>query len=720
VTSPPGEADRPNLPAGTGLALVVLAALVVISVIGERSGGGGGEPVAPSLVALSPLDGRSPREPAGREQRVLVELPRPALADRDDLDSLTPEQQRDYVRSLERESAALRSALGARGVGLRDAVTFGRTWDGFAATVDTSDLAALSSLGVRAQPVRRFYPATSEPVPVPLPRPGGSSPASPRAPKPRAAPPASQAPIAVLDTGAEAPEGAAPGFDALERDDDPAPGSDPRAPRRRETTGTVLAGLLAAAGERVMSVRVAGFGGAAGPEIHGTTDALLLGLERAVDPDGDGAADDAVRVALVGVNAPYAGFGDSPEAQAARGAAKLGTLVVAPAGNEGPARPPNGVVGSPGAARSALAAGATEQGAGAARVDVTIGERKLRRAAVLGGTPPASAPLAGPVDATDAEALLASEPRLTGHVALVRAGANPVAQATAAASAGATAVLLAEPRRRPLPLMPAGRVAAPVIGLTGEAAKAALGAKRGAAVKFGRVSLDRVRSGGGAAAGGSPSPGGTSAGGTGPASGPAPFSSRGPAFDGTPKPDVLAPGAAVASFPGGGAALVAGTAVAAARVAVQAARLARARPAETAAGVREALVPAASAEASGAAPAPPVPLGTLRLTHRKGKVAGVRFTLGAFDRGDPLAGGSRLEPAARLELALIDGDGVVRRRLTPPGGAHDLLPAEYAYTLPSKALERLGAGTYRFRATARAPRSTQASTRRSDSFTEGP
>jgi hypothetical protein len=678
-----------DLPAGSGLALLVLAALVAISLVGERSGGGGGEgePVAASLVAMSPLDGRSPREPAGRTLRVLVELPRPALADRDDLDTLTPEQQRDYVRSLERESAALRSALGARGVELRDAVTFGRTWDGFAATLDTSDLAALSSLGVRAQPVRRFYPAASEPVAVP-----GD------APRARAAPPADQAPIAVLDTGAE---GATAGFDALDGDDDPAPGSDPRAPRRREATGTALAGIVAAAGERVLSVRVAGYGGAAAPEVHGTTDTLLLGLERAVDPDGDGAADDAVRVALVGVNAPYAGFGDSPEAQAARGAARLGTLVVAPAGNEGPARPPNGVVGSPGAARSALAAGATEAGAGAARVDVTLGERKLQGAAVLGGTPPADAPLAGPVDATDAEALLASGPRLTGHVALVRAGANPVAQATAAASAGAIAVLLADPRSRPLPLMPAGRVAAPVIGLTGEAARAALAAKRGTTVKFGRVRQERARA-------------------TAAASGPAPFSSRGPALDGTPKPDMLAAGAAVAPAPGGGAALVAGTAVAAARVAVQAARLARARPAETPAGVREALVPAAAAEANGAAPAPAVPLGSLRLTRREGKVDGVRFTLGAFDRGDPLAGGSRLEPAARLELALVDDDGVVRRRLTPPGGAHDLLPAEYAYTLPPRALERLGPGTYRFRATARAPRSTRSSTRRSPAFTERP
>ena len=54
-------------------------------------------------------------------------------------------------------------------------------------------------------------------------------------------------------------------------------------------------------------------------------------------------------------------------------------------------------------------------------------------------------------------------------------------------------MLLAEPRKRVLPLMPAGRVPAPVIGLTGDAAKAALDAKPGAAVKFGRVSLERAR-----------------------------------------------------------------------------------------------------------------------------------------------------------------------------------------------------------------------------------
>jgi hypothetical protein len=661
--------SRPELPAGTGLALVVLALLVVVAVLGERgdSDGGGGEPVPPSAAALSVYDGRSPSEAGGSRERVLVELPRPALADRDDLDSLSPADQRAYLRSLSEEGTALRSALRARGVALRDAVTFGRTWDGFAATVDASDLAALSSLGVRARPVRRFYPATSAPVPLPGAKPSGGAAAS-------------GGPIAILDTGASAS-----GYDTLDRDDDPSPGADARAPSRRETSGAALAAIVTAAGERVTTIRVAGYG--ATPEIHGTSDTLIAGLERAVDPDGDGAVDDAVRVALVGVNAPYAGFGHSPEAQAVRGAGKLGTLVVAPAGNEGPARAPNGVVGSPGAARAALTAGATEAGAGVPRVTVTIGGRELAGATALGGNP-APGKLAGPVTSTDTAALLRGRPSVAGRVALVRAGDNPVAQATAAAGAGARAVILAEPRDHPLPMMPSGRVPAPVVGLTGKAAKAALEAKAGAKVSFGRVTVDRPKG----------------------ATSPAPFSSRGPSFDGLPKPDLLAEGAA--ATPEG---LVVGTAVAAAHVAVRAARLARRRPAETPAGIREALVPPASNEA-GAAPSPAVPLGPLELTRSGDDVVGVRFALGAFERGDPLAGGTTIQPAARLELELVDARDAVQQTLTPPDGARDLLPAEYAYRLTSQALKDLAPGQYRFKATARAPRRAAATTKTSTAF----
>ena len=66
---------------------------------------------------------------------------------------------------------------------------------------------------------------------------------------------------------------------------------------------------------------------------------MIAGLERAVDPNGDGDAHDAARIALLGVVEPFASFADSPEAQAVDGALALDMLVVAPAGNDGAAGP---------------------------------------------------------------------------------------------------------------------------------------------------------------------------------------------------------------------------------------------------------------------------------------------------------------------------------------------------------------------------------------------
>ena len=95
--------------------------------------------------------------------------------------------------------------------------------------------------------------------------------------------------------------------------------------------------------------------GLAGVEEFARTDELLDGLEHAVDPDGDGNPADRAAVALVGVSAPYAGFGDAPEAEAVDGAVRLGTEVVAPAGQEGRAAGAYGTLGSPGAAAAAVA-----------------------------------------------------------------------------------------------------------------------------------------------------------------------------------------------------------------------------------------------------------------------------------------------------------------------------------------------------------------------------
>ena len=350
--------DEPARPARRlAIGAAVLAAAVLAAVL--LFAGDDAAP-APALADAVPFDGRSPREPSGEGTRVIVALSRPALGAAGIRD---PGEQRAYVRSLEQESAALRSALGARGVRLREVITFTRTFNGFAATVRTSDLADLPSLGVRAQPVRRFYPATSEPARVPGLR------------LPDAAAPLGGASIALLDSGVDARHPLLagrldPGYDAVDRDDDPAPAGDPRG-GRRETSGTALAGILVAAGERVLPIRVAGLQPAsqgAGLEDVATSDRLLAGLERAVDPDADGATDDHVPIALVGVNSPYAAFERSPEARAVRGAAALGTLVVAPAGQEGAAAGPHGTVGSPAAAPDALAVGALAAREGVARV----------------------------------------------------------------------------------------------------------------------------------------------------------------------------------------------------------------------------------------------------------------------------------------------------------------------------------------------------------------
>ena len=69
-----------------------------------------------------------------------------------------------------------------------------------------------------------------------------------------------------------------------------------------------------------------------GYAVYARSDQLIAGLDRAVDPNGDGDAHDALRIALVGVAEPFASFADSPEAQAVAGALTLDTLVVAPGG----------------------------------------------------------------------------------------------------------------------------------------------------------------------------------------------------------------------------------------------------------------------------------------------------------------------------------------------------------------------------------------------------
>ena len=105
-------------------------------------------------------------------------------------------------------------------------------------------------------------------------------------------------------------------------------------------------------------------------------------------------------------------------------------------------------------------------------------------------------------------------------------------------------------------------------------------------------------------------------------------------------------------------------------------------------------------------PPEPPPLGRARRSSASdSRMRGVRFSLGAFERGDPLGAGTRVQLTERLSLTLVAaGSGRVVRRLTPPRGARELLPAEYAYTLPAGTLRALGDRRYAFRAVARSPR----------------
>jgi subtilisin family serine protease len=185
--------------------------------------------------------------------------------------------------------------------------------------------------------------------------------------------------VALLDTGIDVAhpylqQHLLPGIDVLDPTSGAVAQANPLAPGSVESHATELAGLVAgsggprgvrgvAPGASVLPIRVAGWqpdvsGSVA---VYGRTDQVLAGIEAAVDPDGNGDAHDAARIALVGVVEPDAAFADGPLARAAAGAQQLDTLVVSPAGNDGPAGPSFGTISGPGGAPAALTVAAEDE-----------------------------------------------------------------------------------------------------------------------------------------------------------------------------------------------------------------------------------------------------------------------------------------------------------------------------------------------------------------------
>ena len=577
------------------LAALAVAVTGVLIAAGGRSSGVTplGEPSWQGLAGA-----QRPRVAVG--QRVIVLLKAPSLANRVGRAGglATSEDERTWTLSALSAQKLLVARLRVQGVVAQPEYSYTRTVNGFSAAFDARGIALLERApeveGV--YPVRAAYPASVSSSLLGRAQVGqrpdiGLSDVDGRG-----------VTIALLDTGVDrahpflrgrvtAGIDIVGGADALAapRPDEPA---------ELERHGTELAGLIVgsggpgalagvAPGATLLPIRVAGWqrDASAGWAVYGRTDQVLAGLERAVDPNADGDAHDAARVALVGVAEPFAAFSDGPLARAAAGATRLDTLVVAPAGNDGPAGPGYGSVSGPGGAPAALTVGAVDLRPhfGEVRVVLRAGLR-----VELDGTRPLAGTVvpAGPIDAqvgaprsrtTAPGGYRGAVPLLdffdrcglslvAGRAALVRSGADPDSTAANAARAGAVAVLFYGAD------LPAGGISLdesapiPALSVPEDVAQRLLAQMRrgaSATVSLGALQTESNSGEGHIAR----------------------FSSTGLAFDGRVKPEIVAPGVALGTAEPGsntdGSARYGtanGTSVAAALVSGAAALLAQARP----------------------------------------------------------------------------------------------------------------------------------------------
>ncbi len=586
-------------------ATVALAAAAALTLAGAVASGDAprGEPPAAAWRGLV----GEPSVEAVLGQRVIVVLRLPSLADRvaSAGGRATELQERQWTRAARAQQDLFVSRMNVQRARIHREHTFLRVLNGFSAALDPGSIALLERAtevqGV--YPVRAAVPAAFDDSPL-----AGSpfGPGSGRRPEAGLSGYDGRGvTVALLDTGVDRRHPyisgrIEDGIDILGGGEVAVARPKPDDAAELERHGTQLAGILVgvagpgglrgvAPSASVLPIRVGGWQRDVRGRwtVYSRTDLLLAGLERAVDPDGDGDAHDAARIALVGMVEPFGAFAGGPLARAARGATLLDTLVVVPAGNDGPLGPAFGSVAAPGGAPDALTVGAADLRAEHERVRVVVraglrvvfGDVVTLAGAVVPGRSLTLAP--GTARSPAATALAdffdgRGFSRVAGRVALISAGDGTREALDAAARAGAAAALVYGTR------LPAGglgldeRVRIPVVAVPWVVGREVLAQlRRGSDVGISLApaapstarSTRRI----------------------------APFSSRGLAFDGRVKPDVVAAGVEIAtSEPGlrGSAQFgtINGTSASAAIVAGAAALLAEARPELGAAGLRGALV----------------------------------------------------------------------------------------------------------------------------------
>ena len=580
--------------------LAAVAATAAILLLAGTGQGAGQSTLRAAARAWHSVFGDRPAARPGK--RMIVVLSAPSIAERVVTSDKppSPDEERQWGADIEGVQRTLLTGLSQRGIDIERDFVYTRVLDGFSAVLDARALAELerNPMVVGIYPVRAAYPAqTSGPR-----RPGvGSGIRLPgfdgRGVR-----------VALLDTGVDRShpdlEGrVSRGFDLVRGHALAAAEANPNDAAQLELHGTRMAGLVlrVAPRARILPLRVLGWEATeSGYAVVGRGDRLIAGLERAVDPNGDGVTTDAVPIALAPVVEPFAAFADGPESRAVTGATELGTLVVAPAGNDGDGGVGFGSVGVPGAAADALSVGAIDS-----RTDVlesnarlavggdsvldaparVLGPAGVRRDLALQVVALLGPSLADPARGEDTEVGgsqlgdffdARGVSRVAGRAVLVPADGNSLSRkAENAKSAGASALLVYGSA------LPAGALelddnAIPVLAIPAEAGRRAVeGLRDGRQATVSLAASTRIDNGG--------------------AKRVAAFSSGGLAFDGRVRPDVVAPGVGLATdeaatASGARFASATGTSAAAAVTAGAAALVKEARPELSAAELRNALV----------------------------------------------------------------------------------------------------------------------------------